>query len=474
MRQRHVVVIGGGPAGMAAAESALRHGASVTLVDANEMLGGQYNRRISAAFEVRRPLTIGHGYPAADRRARWLANHPRCEYLPWAAVYRLDRDGGRPLVRALVGVEGDHRTHREIRGDALILATGAYDRVCPFPGWDLPGVYTAGAAQTLAKTQRVLVGRSILLSGTGPFLLPVARALAEGGATIRAVLEANPGRRIARHWAARPWQLRHSADKAVELAEYLAYGVRHRIPLCTSHAVIAVAGDGRVQEATVARLDENWIPVPGSQRTLAVDAVAVSHGFTPQHELALAAGAELTEDGFARVDRTQRTTAEYVWAAGEITGIGGAQVAAVEGAVAGTAAAGADPFADRSLRAEHRTARQFVARLAAAHPIRSGALDWSRPDTVICRCEGTTRADLTAAWDRATGDGYRSVKLATRAGLGPCQGRMCAAAIAALRPRPCTDGTDTDGLAAATPARRPFAAPVRLRELAELDSEGPA
>ncbi|WP_040814584.1 FAD-dependent oxidoreductase, partial [Nocardia concava] len=238
---RHVVVIGGGPAGTAAAAAALNQGARVTLIDSNEALGGQYNRRIPAAFGIRRPLAIGHGYAAAERRARLLLEHPRCEYLARAAVYHLERhpEGGCPTVRLLIGVEGERRTHREVRGDALIIATGAYDRVCPFPGWDLPGVYTAGAAQTLVKTQRLLIGRSVLVSGTGPFLLPVAHSLAQGGAEVRAVLEANPARRILRHWAARPWELRHSAGKAAELVEYASSGLRHRIPLRTSSAVIA-------------------------------------------------------------------------------------------------------------------------------------------------------------------------------------------------------------------------------------------
>ncbi|WP_040740393.1 NAD(P)/FAD-dependent oxidoreductase, partial [Nocardia tenerifensis] len=223
---RHVVVIGGGPAGTAAADAALRHGATVTLIDSNEALGGQYNRRVPAAYGVGQPLTIGHGYAAAARRARLLIEHPRCTYLPWAAVYQIERhlEGGCPAVRLLIGAEGDRREHRVVQGDALVIATGAYDRVCPFPGWDLPGVYTAGAAQTLAKTQRLLVGRSVLVSGTGPFLLPVAQSLADNGARVRAVLEANPGRAIVRRWTAEPWQLRHSAGKALELFEYVACG----------------------------------------------------------------------------------------------------------------------------------------------------------------------------------------------------------------------------------------------------------
>ncbi len=476
---RHVVVVGGGPAGAAAAEAALRYGTRVTLVDSNESLGGQYNRRIPVAYGVGRPLRIGHGYAAADRRARRLAEHPRCEYLAWASVYRIERppEGGPPVVGLLRGIEGEPRTAHEIHGDALILATGAHDRVCPFPGWDLPGVYTGGAAQTLAKTQRLLVGRSVLVSGTGPFLLPVARSLADGGARVRAVLEANAGPRLLRQWSARPWQLRHSAGKAAELAEYLACGVRHRIPLRVSHAVIAVAGDRRVEEAVVARLGPDWTPVPGSRVSVPVDAVVVTHGFTPQIELAVAAGTELTSDGFVRVDRAQRTSAESVWAAGEITGIGGAQVAAIEGVVAGIAAAGADPSADRALRARLRTARQFVTRLAAAHPIGSGVLSWSAPDTVICRCEGTTRATLTAAWSQPIGNADRPVKLVTRAGLGPCQGRLCAANVEALRDHLRPDRIRADrtlpGLAAAAPAHRPLAAPIRLRELAALDGECP-
>ncbi|WP_239003546.1 FAD-dependent oxidoreductase [Nocardia panacis] len=467
---RRVVVIGGGPAGAAAAEAALRAGAAVTLVDSEETLGGQYNRRISADFGIGRPLSIGHGYAAAEQRAGLIRNHPRCEYLSLATVCLIEREGECPTVHVLRGIEGERREHRELRGDALILATGAHDRVCPFPGWDLPGVYTGGGAQTLAKTQRVVIGRSVLVSGTGPFLFPVAHTLAGSGARVRAVLEANPGRHIMRHWSRRPWELRYSADKAAELARYLISGVRHRIPLRTSHAVIAVAGAGRVEQATVARLDSNWLPIPGSETTVAVDAVAITHGFTPRHELARAAGARLSADGFVEVDRDQRTSVETVWAAGEITGIGGAWAATVTGMVAGYAAAGARPHADRALHNHHLAARQFAARLAAAHPLRPGVLTWSDPDTVLCRCEGTTRGDLAAVWSSTGGDAYRPAKLATRAGLGPCQGRMCAANIAALREHPHPDARTETGLAAATSAHRPFADPIRLREVAELDS----
>lgn len=524
---RHVVVIGGGPAGMAAADAALTAGARVTLVDSNEALGGQYNRRIPAAFGVRRPLRIGHGYEASAMLAGRLATAVRCAYLPLTSVFRIERDHAaaereqrrvvdtdattefaatnrarRPSSTAVTaeiprtntwttvgelpltiwiarGYEGTDREISALRCDALVIASGAYDRVVPFPGWDLPGVYTAGAAQTLAKTQRLAVGRTVLVSGTGPFLLPVAKSLLVAGASVPAVLDANPARRIRGEWTARPWELRHSAGKASELIEYAAAGLRHRVPLRTGRAVVAVAGDGRVEQATVARLDADWRIVAGSEETVAVDAVAVAHGFTPQTELAVAAGAVLDAAGFVAVDDVGRTSVSGVFAAGELTGIGGSQVAAIEGRVAGTAAAGVDPATDRRLMTRRQTAVQFTARLAAAHPIGVGAVEWAQPQTVVCRCEGTTRGELDAAAGTPVGDSWRTVKLGTRAGLGPCQGRMCGAAIAALRDARAggssgfADGKAAPGLAAAAPGGRPFAAPVRLIELAQLDGAPP-
>jgi NADPH-dependent 2,4-dienoyl-CoA reductase/sulfur reductase-like enzyme len=219
-----------------------------------------------------------------------------------------------------------------------------------------------------------------------------------------------------------------------------------------SRAVIAAHGDGRVEEIVLARLRADWSVVPGSQRTVAVDAVCVGHGFTPQLELPLVAGCALAPSGFVAVDRTGLTTVPGVYAVGEITGIAGAQAAAAEGTVAGCHAAGGAPT-----RAELRrvaAGQAFAARLALAHPIGAGWSGWLTPETVVCRCEETTYAALReAAADPSMMDD-RALRLRTRAGLGPCQARVCGPTVAEL-----THSQPTH--------RRPIAQPIRLGELAE-------
>jgi NADPH-dependent 2,4-dienoyl-CoA reductase/sulfur reductase-like enzyme len=243
--------------------------------------------------------------------------------------------------------------------------------------------------------------------------------------------------------------------------------VRHRIPFHTGRAVIAALGDDRVEAVVTARLDSNWVPVADSERVVAVDAVAVGHGFTPSLELALAAGCRLTNTAagtFVAVDDAQLTSVPGVFAAGEITGIGGADCADIEGRVAGFAAAGRRD-APATLTRKLSAARQFVTRMHDAHPVRDGWRSWLEDDTIVCRCESTTFGQLRSAYEVDLS--LRATRLATRAGLGPCQGRFCGANVDAI----CSTGTQSDrrqteGTPAATAQSRPIAQPIRLSEIA--------
>ena len=435
---RHVVVVGAGPAGLAAASAARRAGARVTLLDAADQAGGQYHRMPPDVYATAAPRLGG------------------CDWWPESAVWSLERhDESRPpRVHVLRGpADGTRRERRTLEPDALVLATGAHDRVLPFPGWELPGVFTAGAAQALVKGERVPVGHRPLVTGSGPFLLPVAAALLHAGARVRAVLEANSARTVLRGWATRPWEPAARTGKAAELAAYAALLARHRVPYRTGRAVVEARGDGRVEEVVTARLRADWSVVPGTEQTLDVDALCVTHGFSPQLELPVAAGCAL-RDGFVQVDGDQATSSPGVYAAGEVTGIAGAPAARAEGLVAGWVAGGGTP--GEALRRRRDRARAFAVRLAAAHPIGAAWPGWLRPDTVVCRCEETTYGTLRRATEEDTS--AQAVKLATRAGLGPCQARICGPTVAVLTGR-------------ADPHRRPIAHPIRLGELAGDDKE---
>ncbi|WP_116040464.1 NAD(P)/FAD-dependent oxidoreductase [Amycolatopsis palatopharyngis] len=435
-----VVVVGAGPAGMAAARAAAAAAVPVTLIDSAALLGGQYHRQDAT----------GDGES--------LALPGAVDYLPNTVVWAVEPIAGGHRVHLLTGpADGPGRRGTSIDTAALVLATGAYDRTLPFPGWDLPGVYTAGAAQALAKGQGTAVGKRVLLAGTGPFLLPVAEAVLRTGSAVVAVHEANDP---FRGWLRQPSGLLAGWGKAGELARYLAVLATGKVPYRRRSTVIAAHGDERVESVTTARLDRNWNILAGSERRIDVDAVCVGFGFTPQLELAVSAKCAI-RDGFVAVDTGQATSVPGVLAAGELTGIGGAVLAAAEGAVAGTTAArilGARPGPPVSALRQARSARRFAAALDEVYSVKPGWQDWLHDDTLVCRCEEVGFGELCRAVEEREARDVRSLKLLSRAGLGQCQGRVCGRNVAELARLP--GGPDAF-------ARRPLAAPVRLGELAE-------
>lgn len=481
---REVLVIGAGPAGLAAARAASDAGASVVLLDSSDALGGQFWRHLPSTRPSRNEKYLHHGWSTFRQLSDSLESDPSVTIIRAAQVWAIEVLDG-VAAHVIIGEpDGTHRTRRVFRPDALVLATGAHDRTLPFPGWDLPGVFTGGAAQALAKGERLAVGERVLVAGAGPFLLPVAQSLTRAGSKVLAVLEANNAARLIRGWSPKPWQLLGAAGKGIELAGYAAGHVRHRIPYRLGTAVIAANGADRVESVTTAKVDENWAPISGTEKTFSVDAVCVSHGFTPRIELAIAAECQLTNDRFVEVDDHQRTTTEGVYAAGEITGIGGVDLALAEGEIAGHhaghhagihagnhAAVSATTPSIRKLTAAIRRRRVFsgfARRIEAAHGIRPGWSGWLTDSTTICRCEEVDFGSLRTAATATQSESFRSLKLGTRAGLGICQGRMCGRTteqlLCSLSPSGVlTDNTFSD--------RRPIVSPLRIGELAEPSSQ---
>lgn len=427
-----VTIIGAGPAGLAAAAAARRAGARVALLDSGARVGGQYWRH-----------RAGHSPVPA---------HLRQDLLPGQAVWHVEPTGDGFTT---------HTTADEIRSRTVIVATGAYDRQLPFPGWTLPGVFTAGGAQALLKGHGVLVGDRVAVAGTGPFLLPVAAGLAAAGARVAGVYEAGSPLGFARH----AFAVARNPGTLAEGARYLRVLRKHRVPFHTRTTVVAAHGDGRVRAVTVATLDRDWRPV--TEREIACDALAVGYGFTPQLEIPLHLGCDtrLAADGslVATADEWQRSSVPGVYLAGEVCGVGGAQLSVVEGEIAGTHAAGAVPA--RRLQRRRATLRAFAAAMHDTYRIGEGWQDWLTDDTVVCRCEEVAvRAVRQSVVDLGATDA-RGVKLLARPGMGLCQGRVCghatACLVAAACDRPVT-AADLRGMAA-----RPIAQPVTLGRVAE-------
>ncbi|MFC7488893.1 FAD-dependent oxidoreductase [Knoellia sp. CPCC 206453] len=472
-----LVVLGAGPAGLTAADIAATGGLTVALVDSGHALGGQFWRHPPSGSEISGTERFHHDLTAYRRLVANLERH--------AASGRLVLRLGHHAWTAAVVDEGvelhlvDRRRVGEeqavvVRGRRLLVATGAHDLQLPFPGWDLPGVFTAGGLQALLKGSGVAGGRRVVVAGTGPFLLPVAVGLADAKARVVGVHEANDPRR----WLSHATSLARLPGKAVEGAGYAASLLKHRIPVHVRSAVVAAHGDDRVEAVTVARLDRTGVVVEGTQRQIVVDAVGVGWGFTPQLDLAVTLGCQLasSEDGncVVAVDEWQRTSVSGVLAAGETCGVGGAVLAALEGRLAaegllrdvGSRSTSSEGELRRVRRAVTRH-RAFARAMRMAHPVPSGWASWLDSGTTVCRCEEVTAGAVADVVDAGARDG-RQVKQLTRAGMGWCQGRICGFAIECLA-RGSVPGVADPAVA----AERLVAAPVLLGTLAAPTTNDP-
>lgn len=448
-----LAVVGAGPAGLAAAVTAARAGCRVALLDSAPQLGGQFWRHRD---------DTGHGHRAwstfAALRAELLDS--AIDYRAGAAVWFVEPDPA--------GFTLHVESASPVRARHLVIATGAHDRALPFPGWELPGVVTPGAAQALLKGSGVAVGTRVVVAGAGPFLLPVATGLLSAGVRVAGVFEAgNPLRYLRQPWALSVSKLREGAGYAARLA-------RHRVRYRTRHAVVAAHGAGAVSAVEVARLDRRG-RVAGPTRTVACDAVAVGFGFTPQLDLPLALGCDtrLDVDGnlVVDVDVAGRTSVSGVYAAGEVTGVGGAELSLLEGrlvaAVVMLASGRPSPLSESELSRllSRRVAlRRFAGLMHQVHAPPAGWTSWLAPQTLVCRCEEVPAAAVCSAVTELGATTGRAVKGLCRPGMGWCQGRVCGYPTAALTADLCGRELRAEDLE--TFARRPIAHPVTLGELA--------
>lgn len=378
-----VLVIGAGPAGLAAAASAAWHGAHVGLLDDNSAPGGQ----------IWRGSTTG---PAS----RWVRAVQQRGVTLLAQTRVLSPLGTGQLLAETGG------TALELRFRHLVLATGARERFLPFPGWTLPGVMGAGGLQALVKGGLPIARKRVIVAGSGPLLVAVAANLREKGADVILIAEQTPlaglasfGRSLLQH----PSKLVQGAG----LARLL-----HGIPLRAGCWVTQAHGGERLERVTIQQ--EQKVEM------LAVDYLACGYGLVPNTELAAAFGCAF-EANAVQVDEWQQTSIKTVYAAGEVTGISGVDGALREGQIAGLAAIGRRTEARRFFAARDRD-RRFAQVLEHAFALRGELRTLAGHDTIVCRCEDV----LYEALEHRTS--WRDAKLHTRCGMGPCQGRICGAA----------------------------------------------
>jgi len=383
-----LLIVGAGPAGMAAALAAAPSGARITLLDDNAAPGGQIWRDGPAA----------HLPPVAMAQREALARHANVQLRCGTRVVGL---GGRPGERALLLEDAeDGWTQHYAR---LILCTGARELLLPFPGWTLPGVTGAGGLQALIKGGLPVAGQRIVVAGSGPLLLAAARSARQAGAEVVRIAEQAGWAALAAFAARLPrWPAKAAQAMGLMQASYRA----------ASH-LLAAQGDGRVQSV---RLREGR-----RECEIACERLACGFGLIPNTELGQLLGGRLNARGGLVVDSYQATGVDGLYAAGECTGFGGSERALVEGAIAGHAAVG-DGAAARALWPQRARWQAFADTLHRHFALSPALRQLAQPDTLVCRCEDVPHAALAACGS------WIDAKLHTRCGMGPCQGRVCGAA----------------------------------------------
>jgi NADPH-dependent 2,4-dienoyl-CoA reductase/sulfur reductase-like enzyme len=418
-----VLVLGGGPAGLSAAAAAAETGAAVLLVDERAKLGGQFYKQPTSVADV---STLDRQYQDGRRliaRVQAAGVRVLTGVQVWAATGPAE----------LLALDATHAY--ALRPHRLVLATGAYERGVPLPGWTLPGFLTTGAAQTLMRAYGVLPGRRVLVSGNGPLNIQVAAEIVRAGGEVVAVCELARFRPLgaAPMGLADPPLMLQGARMVLELR-------RARVPLFRGHTVVRAEGDGAVERATVARIDGSGRPVPGSERVFEVDAVCAGFGFLPSNELARTLGLAHRFDErlgqlAAVVDERGRSSLDSVWVVGDGGGTGGAPLARAVGLLAGLDAArslgrevpeSADERSAWRLRTRSLRFQRGLNRLFAAPRLVD---QLATPETLVCRCEEVTLAAVEASFGDGAG-AIGAVKRVTRAGMGRCQGRYCAGVLA--------------------------------------------
>ena len=383
-----VLIVGAGPAGIAAAVRAKEGGAQVAVVDDNAAIGGQ----------IWRAGTHVHNNPQAQS---WMQRLRAAEVTTLSGTRVISVD-----IETRTCVLETDEAAKQIRFEKLILATGAREFFLPFPGWTLPGVVGVGGVQALAKAGAPMAGKRIVVAGSGPLLLAVASYLHKHGATVVLIAE-QASRAMTFGFAARLFRYPAKAKEAVGLRSALR-GVPYRMNCWVETA----EGDGQVARVQVRCGGQSW--------TEECDYAAVAYGLRPNTELASLLGCRMAR-GAIEVDHLQRTSVAHVFAAGECTGIGGVELSIVEGEMAGYAAAGKTNSAVR-LQAARRRALRFADALNKAFVPRPELRELPRPATVVCRCEDVPFERLPSF------PSFRAAKLHTRCGMGACQGRICAPA----------------------------------------------
>lgn len=443
-----IAIIGAGPAGLAAAISIANKGQQVTVLDSQARGGGQYWRHIEEIY--------GYRSSRSHKYLNEITTNSLITYISGAQVWSAEKvREGFQLNYLHQGVE------KKFIATKLIIATGAYDRTLPYPGWTTSGAMTPGGAQALLKGHGVVAGKHIVVSGTGPFLLPVATALAERGAQVEIFEAHNPLR-----WVLSPMALVLNPSKFAEFVYYLRAIVKNRVKISFGCAVTGFSNG----TAHISKIRSDLSIKQKNFKVVECDVVASGWGFLPDVSLGgilgCAQGLDCDETVIFEVNREQRSSVSNIWIAGEATGVGGADLALIEGEIAGLSAAGYR--IPPKLLWKRSMKRIFARALQRSYPVGPGWSEWINEDTIVCRCEEVSCGEIIESVKDLGAEDSRTSKLFTRAGMGLCQGRVCSRNVSEIvSGQTKSEIPPSERIAG---SNRPIAAPIALGLLANGQS----
>jgi NADPH-dependent 2,4-dienoyl-CoA reductase/sulfur reductase-like enzyme len=460
------LIVGGGPAGLAAGAFAARHGVRTLLVDERVTLGGQIYKQPGPGFVIDAPQKLGPDF----QRGVELIEDAR------TAGVQFFLNSSVVTIRHLTAVIYTHGASSLtiIHAKRLLICPGAHDRPVAFPGWTLPGVITAGGAQSLFKTSRVSVGDRVAFVGSGPVALAFPAQLRHYGVNVILALEAGPPPSFRAALA----MLKAGRGNASLLRDGIRYRgqlLRARVPLRYRRIIVRAEGVDHVEAVIHAAVDREWRVLPGTEERVEVDTICVGYGFVPSSELFRLIECRFRYDedlGGAVVvlDEWGQTTVPGVFGAGDGTGVRGSLVATAQGCLAalrvvmeiGSVDSTEAESLAQSLRRRLMQKEIFRGKLQTMFAVGPGIFELASADTIICRCEEVSRQRLDEAI-MATSD-LNTVKSYTRAGMGLCQGRNCLRQIQSMVAA--ATGTTMDNVGTST--QRP---PVRHVPLSALADE---
>jgi sarcosine oxidase subunit alpha len=353
MRTTELAIIGGGPAGLSAAISAASLGAKVILIDRSENLGGQLIKQTHMFFGSQKQYASIRGVDIAGILMKDLEKYQdNIEIMLDATVISVYEDG-------VIAVEQNEK-YIKIKPQSIIVATGASEKFLTFPNNDLPGIYGAGAVQTLMNVHGVAPGKNVVMVGAGNIGLIVSYQLMQAGINVKAILDASP-----------------------KIGGYLVHASKIRrmgIPILTSHTVKYAHGNNKLEKVTLCRLDEKWQQVPGSEFDIETDVLCISVGLSPLTELLWQQGCEMKYvpelGGHVPVRNDNlETSIKGIYVAGDVAGVEEASSAMVEGRLAGLCAAKALGYSSPDLEDKKNDCLEQLNSLRSGHvgeKIRSG------------------------------------------------------------------------------------------------------